>query len=63
MDVIQPQLIRIENRCYRKNPVAPSWGTTEIEEQIPDIESKLSGPCMHLFKTSFPPKRISQQLL
>lgn len=46
MDVIQPQLIRIANRCYRKNPVAPSWGTTEreIELRASENDPKLSGP-------------------
>jgi len=55
MDVIQPQLIRIANRCYRKNPVAPSWGTTEreIELRASENDPKLSGPCMYIYTFFF----------
>ena len=47
MDVIQPQMIWIGNRCYRKNPLSSSWDQSEdvIEEHSFEKEQELCGPC------------------
>ncbi|KAK7486498.1 hypothetical protein BaRGS_00022299 [Batillaria attramentaria] len=42
MDVLRPQIVRIGNRCYRKNPVQQREGFNPEDEEIEDFDTSAS---------------------
>ncbi|XP_060565839.1 activating signal cointegrator 1 complex subunit 1-like [Ruditapes philippinarum] len=43
MEILRPQIVRIGNRCYRKNPVLQREGNTAEEEEFTDFIPDSSG--------------------
>jgi hypothetical protein len=57
MEILRPQIVRIGNRCYRKNPVLQREGNTAEEEEFTGIHLYyhmllLVFNVMHLLATS-----------